>query len=191
MFMTSALLYIAMREVWGWGLVPSAAVAGALLCVDGAFFSANVVKVLDGGYVPLLLAGLVYAVMWTWHRGASAVTRVAGEALTPVPAFLADIEQRRIPRVPGSAVFITRTLQDTPPVMKWHVQKNRALHQHLLVLTLKVEATTLGSRQRAPGREGTRAEFLAGHRSLRIHGTTGRAHRIAGNRGLGLPAAAG
>ncbi len=140
MFMTSALLYIAMREVWGWGLVPSAALAGALLCVDGAFFSANVVKVLDGGYVPLLLATLVYAVMWTWHRGASAVTRAAGEALTPVPVFLADIEQRRIPRVPGSAVFITRTLQDTPPVMKWHVQKNRALHQHLLVLTFKVES---------------------------------------------------
>src|SRR5580658_2560527 len=61
MFMTSALLYIAMREVWGWGLVPSAALAGALLCIVGAFFCANAVQVLEGGYVPLLLACMVYA----------------------------------------------------------------------------------------------------------------------------------
>ena len=136
MFMTSALLYIAMREVWGWRLLPSAALAGALLCVDGAFFCANAVKVLEGGYVPLLLACLVYAVMWIWHRGARAVAQSVGESLTPIPAFLAELEQQQVPRVPGSAVFITRTRQDTPPVMRWHVRMNRALHQHVLVLTV-------------------------------------------------------
>jgi KUP system potassium uptake protein len=140
MFMTSALLYIAMREVWGWGVLPSALLAGALLCVDGAFFCANVVKVLEGGYVPLLLASLVYAAMWIWHRGVRAVAQSVGQALTPIPVFLADIEAHHIPRVPGSAVFITRTLQDTPPVMKWHVKMNRALHRHLLVLTIKIES---------------------------------------------------
>jgi KUP system potassium uptake protein len=140
MFMTSALLYIAMREVWGWGVLPSAALAGALLCVDGAFFCANAVKVLEGGYVPLLLACLVYAAMWVWHHGARIVAQKVGEALVPVPKFLAHIEQQRIPRVPGSAVFITRTEHDTPPVMKWHVKMNRALHEHLLVLTIVTES---------------------------------------------------
>jgi KUP system potassium uptake protein len=140
MFMTSALLYIAMREVWGWQLLPSAALAGALMCVDGAFFCANAVKVLEGGYVPLLLACMVYAVMWIWHHGARVVARKVGEALVPIPAFLAEIERRGIPRVPGSAVFITRTVQDTPPVMKWHVKMNRSLHEHLLVLTIVTEA---------------------------------------------------
>jgi KUP system potassium uptake protein len=140
MFMTSALLYIAMREVWGWGLLPSATLAGALLCVDGAFFCANAVKVLDGGYVPLLLASLVYGAMWVWHRGVSAVAQAVAQAPTPIPVFLAYIEAQCVPRVSGSAVFITRTLQDTPPVMKWHVKMNRSLHRHLLVLTIKIES---------------------------------------------------
>jgi KUP system potassium uptake protein len=60
MLMTSALLFIAMREVWGWSLMASGAVAGAFLCVDASFFLANLVKVADGGYVPLLLASMVY-----------------------------------------------------------------------------------------------------------------------------------
>jgi len=140
MFMTSALLYIAMREVWGWGVLPSAALAGVLLCVDGAFFCANAVKVLEGGYVPLLLACFVYAVMWTWHHGVHAVVQKVGEALTPIPKFLSEIERRQIPRVKGSAVFITRTVQDTPPVMIWHVKMNRSLHEHLLVLTIVIES---------------------------------------------------
>jgi KUP system potassium uptake protein len=140
MFMTSALLYIAMREVWGWGVLPSSALAGALLCVDGAFFCANAVKVLEGGYVPLLLACTVYSVMWIWHHGARIVAQKVGEALIPIPEFLAQIQHKGIPRVPGSAVFITRTVQDTPPVMKWHVKMNRALHEHLLVLTIATES---------------------------------------------------
>jgi KUP system potassium uptake protein len=61
MLMTSALLFMAMREIWGWSVWASAALAGALVCVDGAFFAANLVKVADGGYVPLLLAASVYA----------------------------------------------------------------------------------------------------------------------------------
>jgi KUP system potassium uptake protein len=140
MFMTSALLYIAMREVWGWGLVPSAALAGALLCIDGAFFCANAVKVLEGGYVPLLLATLIFGVMWIWHHGARTVAQTVGASLTPVPEFLAELAARHIPRVPGTAVFITRVNHNTPPVMKWHVKMNRALHQHVLILTVMTES---------------------------------------------------
>src|SRR5262245_61557002 len=73
MLMTSALLFIAMREVWGWSLVASGAVAGAFLCIDAGFFLANLMKVAEGGYVPLLLAGVVYGVMLIWHRGSAAV----------------------------------------------------------------------------------------------------------------------
>ncbi|HLW89950.1 MAG TPA: KUP/HAK/KT family potassium transporter, partial [Roseiarcus sp.] len=70
MFMTSALLFIAMREIWLWSLPAAGAVAAVFLIVDGAFFVANMAKVLEGGYVPLSLALLVYGVMWIWHRGA-------------------------------------------------------------------------------------------------------------------------
>ena len=140
MLMTSALLFMAMREIWGWSLWASGALAGVLLCVDAAFFSANLVKVADGGYVPLLLAGLVYGLMWIWHRGSAAVTHAASQTLIPVAEFLADVKARQVPRVPGTAVFISRTARDTPPVMRWHVQKNRALHQKLFVLKVLTES---------------------------------------------------
>jgi len=140
MLMTSVLLFIAMRDIWGWGLLRSGTLAAALLCIDAAFFAANLVKVLDGGYVPLLLAAGVYGVMIIWHRGTAAVARAVSEKLTPVADFLAELEAKHIPRVPGTAVFLTRTQRDTPPVMKWHVKHNRALHESLFVLTVVTES---------------------------------------------------
>jgi KUP system potassium uptake protein len=140
MLMTSALLLIALRECLRWSWPASIGVAGALLCVDLGFFSANLMKLLEGGYVPLLLASLVYGVMLIWHRGTQAVAAAANEALTPVDVFLKQIVAQHVPRVPGTAVFITRSLQDTPAVMKWHVKKNRALHETLFVLTVVIES---------------------------------------------------
>jgi KUP system potassium uptake protein len=140
MLMTSALLFIAMREVWGWGLLASGAIAGAFLCVDASFFLANLVKVADGGYVPLLLASIVYGVMLIWHHGSTTVAQVLRERPIPVSEFMDSIASRNIPRVPGTAVFLTRTLSDTPPVVVWHVKHNRALHDHLFALRVVTES---------------------------------------------------
>jgi KUP system potassium uptake protein len=140
MLMTSALLFRAMRDVWRWGILRSGVVAGAFFCVDAAFFTANSVKVLQGGYVPLLLALAVYGVMLIWHRGTAAVSRRINEALPSIPTFLAQLEEKHIPRVPGTAVFVTRTLRNTPPVLTWHVKKNRALHKKVLILTIVTES---------------------------------------------------
>src|SRR5580692_2757679 len=106
MLMTSALLFIAMREIWGWNILAAGALAGFFLIIDGAFFLANLTKIAEGGYVPLILALLVYAVMWIWHRGAAAVMSRMHEYLVPVPEFMNDIQSRNIPRVPGTAVFL-------------------------------------------------------------------------------------
>jgi KUP system potassium uptake protein len=92
------------------------------------------VKVAGGGYVPLLLGSIVYGVMLIWHRGSTAVARALNERVIPISEFLGSIESRKIPRVPGTAIFLTRTLSDTPPVVVWHVKHNRALHEHLFVL---------------------------------------------------------
>jgi KUP system potassium uptake protein len=138
MLMTSALLFIAMREIWGWSLFAAGSVAAFFLMIDSAFFLANLTKIAEGGYVPLLLAVSVYGIMWIWHRGAAAVLSRLGEALIPVPEFLAGIAARNVPRVPGTAVFLTRTERGTPPVMVWHVRHNRALHEHLFVLRVEI-----------------------------------------------------
>jgi len=114
MLMTSALLFIAMREIWGWSLLAAGSVAAFFFIIDGAFFLANLTKIADGGYVPLMLAISVYGVMWTWHRGAAAVSVRMHEALIPIAEFMARIAEKKVPRVPGTAVFLTRAERDTP-----------------------------------------------------------------------------
>jgi len=155
-----------MREIWHWSLLAAGCVAAFFLIVDGAFFLANLSKVAEGGYVPLILAISVYGVMWIWHRGAAAVSMRMHEALIPVADFIAKIAARNVPRVAGTAVFLTRTERDTPPVMVWHVKHNRALHEHLFVLRVEILSVPLGRfRQPAFDHRG-RAEFLARRRAF-------------------------
>jgi KUP system potassium uptake protein len=139
MLATSALLFIAMRRIWGWGLMRAGAVAGAFMVIDLAFFLSNLSKIASGGYVPLLLAALVYGTMLIWHRGAEVVTARLQECVVPIGTFMADILQKQIPRVPGTAIFFTRTKQDVPPVMVWHLRHNRSLHERLFVLSVVTE----------------------------------------------------
>jgi KUP system potassium uptake protein len=140
MLMTSALLFIAMREIWRWNLLASAALAGAFMIVDTAFLLANLAKIAEGGYVPLLLAACVYFVMLVWHTGAKAVDARLHDAVVPIEKFMKKVEQDRIARVPGTAVFLTRTQSGAPPVMVWHVKHNRALHRQLFVLSARTRS---------------------------------------------------
>ena len=141
MLLTSVLLFIAMREIWRWSPVKAGAIALVFLVVDFGFFAANVTKVLDGGYVPLILAAAVYGVMWIWHRGTSAVrARVIADEV-PLKKFVEIISSHDIARVPGSAVFLTRADIATPPVLVWHVRKNRSLHEYVLILKLVVTSS--------------------------------------------------
>jgi KUP system potassium uptake protein len=139
MLMTSALLFIAMREVWHWGLPAAAAVAGCFILVDSGFVAANFLKITDGGYVPLLLAAAVYGVMWVWHCGAQAEWARIQDYLMPIDELLGRLAEDHIPRVPGTAVFLTRTQRDAPPVLVWHLKHNRALHERVFILTTLVE----------------------------------------------------
>jgi KUP system potassium uptake protein len=134
MILTTGLLFIAMRDVWGWSLIASAAVAGVFFCIDASFFLANLTKLAQGGYVPLLLATLVYGVMFIWHHGSVMVAQRLREEKIPVEEFMRSIKSENIPRVSGTGVFLTRTAHVVPPVMIWHVKHNRALQEHLFVL---------------------------------------------------------
>ncbi len=136
MLMTSVLLFIAMREIWNWPVWAAGAVAACFIVIDGSFLAANLAKVLQGGWVPLLLASVVYAIMWIWHRGAMALQARIEAELTPLSEMDALLRSGKIARVPGTAVFLTRATDKTPPVMSWHVRQNRALHQHVLALNL-------------------------------------------------------
>jgi KUP system potassium uptake protein len=137
MLLTTVLLYNAMRDIWKWSLLASAAVAGVFFIVDAAFFASNLMKVLEGGWVPLVLAALVYAVMYVWHRGLMAIRARVHENPLPVADFLAGIAREGVARVPGTAVFLTRVKDATPPVMLWYVRHSHALHQKIIAVTLE------------------------------------------------------
>jgi KUP system potassium uptake protein len=139
MLATSLLLFFAMREIWGWGVLGAGAIAGAFIVIDLTFFAANSSKITSGGYAPLLVAGFVYGTMLIWHRGAKAVSARLHELVVPIDKFMTDLALRKIPRVPGTAVFLTRTAEDVPPVMVWHVAHSRALSERLFVLTVTTE----------------------------------------------------
>jgi KUP system potassium uptake protein len=140
MLMTSCLLFIALREIWRWNLWLSLAVAGLFVVIDGGFFAANSMKIAAGGYVPLLLAACIYGLMLIWHRGSVTVTHRLEQTPVAVADFLADLKRQGVPRVPGTAVFLTRTAAGAPPVLLWHIRHNRALHERVVVLRVLTES---------------------------------------------------
>jgi len=165
MLMTTALLFIAMREIWKWSLAASLAVAGVFFIIDSAFFASNMLKLFDGGYVPLLLAIAVYGVMFIWHRGTVAIAARVNEHPLPVTDFMAGLERKQVARVPGTAVFLTRVKDATPPVMCWYVKHSHALHETVLAVTLETASVPwvagdhrLGLKEIVPG-------FWAAHAS--------------------------
>ena len=136
MLMTSALLYIAIREIWGWSVAAAGALAAVFLIVDGSFFSSNLLKLMDGGWVPLVLAIIVYVVMQVWHRGIAAIGKVLGATKRPIDPFFDGLEADKVARIDGTAVFLTRTRTELPPLLTWHVRQNRCLYKDVLFVTI-------------------------------------------------------
>jgi KUP system potassium uptake protein len=138
MLMTSILLYMAMREIWGWSFARAGAIAIVLVVVDASFCAANSMKLLEGGYVPLLLASAVYLLMWTWHHGVAMIAATLTDSAVTVTELQDELAARAIPRVPGTAVFLTRTDVNIPSVMVWHVRQNRVLRQSVIILRVVI-----------------------------------------------------
>ena len=139
MLMTSVLLFIAMMDRFKLGLALSLALAGSFMLVDLAFLTANAIKIEEGGYVPLILAIVVFGLMWIWHTGRDAITQVLKSKYIKTDCFLKELAERGVPRVPGTAVFLTRSREGVPPVMSWHLKHNRALHERVMVIHVSIE----------------------------------------------------
>jgi KUP system potassium uptake protein len=139
MLLTTALLYNVMRERWRWPAALALATSGLFLAVDFAFFSANLFKIREGGWIPLTFGTLVFVVMVSWHFGFEAMRR-RHTVLTETPdEFFRRLKQDRVPRVPGTAVFLTRVATTTPFLIVEHVAQMRALYETAIALTVKFE----------------------------------------------------
>ncbi len=140
MLLTTALLFNAMRDVWRWPVATALAVSGGFLLIDLAFFGANLLKIRDGGWVPLLLGLLVFLVMTTWHRGIEAVRQSLVQKPESVAAFIAVLKSGTIARVPGTAVFFSRSENVVPAVLAGHVAQMKALQETVISLTVRFES---------------------------------------------------
>ena len=134
MVITVLLLYVVMTERWRWPKPAAVAILVLFLTIDAAFFGANALKVLQGGWVTLAVALGLFTLMTTWKTG----RRLVAERLTvraiPLEDFIATVEAERPVRVPGTAVFMTAQPVGTPPALVHNLRYNKVLHEHVIVL---------------------------------------------------------
>src|SRR5260370_19919434 len=126
-----------MRERGRGPAGPGLITGGRFLAVDFAFFAANLFKIREGGWIPLTFGTLVFIIMISWHFGFEAM-RHRHTVLTETPdEFFRRLKQSRVPRVPGTAIFLTRLTTTTPFLILGHVPQVSALHEPAIALTVK------------------------------------------------------
>jgi len=154
MLITTLLAAVVARRIWRWPLALVALVTAVLLVPDLAFFSAAILKVPDGGWLPLAVGFVLVTVMTTWKQGRAALGRSLSTRLLPVEGVLDDLERRRIPRVPGLAVYLTGDPQGTPIAFLHGLKINGAIHERNVFLTLQwTETPTVETAERLEIRE--------------------------------------
>jgi KUP system potassium uptake protein len=137
--MTTCLLYAVARTWWGWSRLRALALVVPFLIIDGSFFGANLLKIREGGWVPLTIAFLIFVLMTTWNRGRDIVQDLLRRGMLPIDLLLADLENRKTARVPGLAVFMTREPEGAPVVLLHHLKHNKVLHQQVVLLSILSE----------------------------------------------------
>jgi len=136
MVITVCLLYVVMTERWRWPKPAATVITIVFLTIDVAFFGANALKLVQGGWVTLAVALVLFTLMTTWKTGRRLVAEGLTARAVPLQEFIAVVEAMRPLRVPGTAVFMTAQPTGTPPALSHNLRYNKVLHQHVLVLTV-------------------------------------------------------
>jgi KUP system potassium uptake protein len=141
MLLTTVLLYRAMRDVWRWPLAGAVAVGGAFLIVDSSFFLANLLKILQGGWLPLSFAAILFVIMITWRKGVEAVRASLTQTPQSAERFLSALKNGAIPRVDGTTVFLTRSSQRVSALIMAHAHFVGVLPRNAIALSVVFENT--------------------------------------------------
>jgi KUP system potassium uptake protein len=139
MTITTLLFAVVARDLWHWPVWRIGLVVGALLVFDLALLGANLLKIPDGGWFPLVVATLIYVLMSTWKRGRDRLSQISNENTLPIELFLTDVARRRPPRVPGVAIFLTSVEGGAPPVLLHHLKHNKMLHERVVLMSVRAE----------------------------------------------------
>ena len=139
MAITTVLFYEVARHRWGWPKPAIAALALFFLVIDLAFFGANVVKIVQGGWFPLLVGAFVFTLLSTWKRGREVLAARLTALSLPLEDFLASLLRHPPTRVPGTAVFMHSGARGTPPALLHNLKHNQVLHTQVVLLTVTTE----------------------------------------------------
>jgi len=139
MAITTGLAYIYMRSVRGWNPLLAGGLFGFFLTVDLAFFGANLLKVFEGGWFPLLVGLLIHTMMSTWLMGRRMVAEAREGDHIPLSSFIARLTPDKYPRVPGTAVFMTGNLTQVPTALLHNLKHNKVLHDRMVLMSIRTE----------------------------------------------------
>ncbi len=146
------------RRQFHWPVIVAVLVWGGFLTIDSVFFAANALKVVDGGWVPLVIAAVLMAMMTTWKRGRDLILERWRQDSLPLASFLARLPQSRTIRVPGMAVFLTGQPDYVPGALLHNLKHNKVLHERVLFVTV----TTLDEPEAGPERRTEVTELAPG-----------------------------
>jgi KUP system potassium uptake protein len=141
MLLTTFLLYRAMRDLWKWPMYVAAPVVGIFIIVDTSFFTANLLKIAEGGWLPLTLAAILFVVMTTWRRGVEAIRKTLVQSPQSAEKFLSDLKNGVIPRMDGTTVFLTRSTQKVSRLIMDHAHFVGVLPRNAIALSVVFEST--------------------------------------------------
>ena len=164
---TAVLAMVVFRRQFHWSRAAAVSVFGGLFLVDLIFFSANTVKIIEGGWVPLAFGLSLTAMMTSWKRGRDLLLSRWKQSSMPLAPFLARLPQSRIIRVPGLAVFMTSNPDYVPTSLLHNLKHNKVLHENVLFVTVQNEDVP----EVSPRRRAEVAQLAAGiHRVILRYG---------------------
>jgi KUP system potassium uptake protein len=158
MVVTAMMAFVVMWRVWRWPLLGAAALIVPFLFIDLTFLSANLLKVVEGGWVPLALGGVVMTVMYTWRRGTRLLLQKTRRAETPLEGLAGNLEKKLPHTVPGTAVFFTSDPEFAPTALLHSLKHYKVLHEHNVILTIVTAPTP-----RVPEEERVKITPLSPH----------------------------
>ncbi len=139
MVITTLLFFVVTRERWDWKLAVAAGVSAAFLVVDLAYFGANLFKIPDGGWFPIVVGLAIFTLMTTWKRGRELLAARLRRGELSLERFIASLEKHPPPRVPGTAVYMFPEPGNTPPPLLANFRFNEVLHETIVVLSIRTE----------------------------------------------------
>jgi KUP system potassium uptake protein len=141
MVVTALLAFVVIWKVWKWSPLVAGALIAPFLFIDLTFLMANLLKVVEGGWVPLALGALLIVVMYTWRRGSRLLFEKTRRLETPLEALIGTLEKKPPQRVSGTAVFLTGDPHSAPTALLHSLKHYKVLHEHNAILTVELAHT--------------------------------------------------